>query len=454
MNYLNAIKILNDIESEYDVMSVKYKDVPVWPYVRIYLQDTLTFHQARKGSISNIYLVLKNLFFYNPLVLLKKEDIWHYCSVITRKQIGNMYYHHVTGDIALLYNRVLCLDSPERGKSHLPRKQIPEKNIISNAWSIFLTRSIEYLLRIKELNIEKIDLLESIIQRLNIQLDIRFYVRLLYAQKLATDILLKLGNKPKVVVMECPYTQMGSVWSMHAHNIPIIEFQHGVLNKEHYAYNSNYYSGILAPDEICVYGDEEFKYLTNKKNKYCTKVSRTGLFILEKSDEFFTEDIFSDYRDLYKHIIVISGETPYEKQLFQFIDCIAKQQKSDLFIYIPRRNSVNLETVTPNVSVKYNVNIYQYLKWCDIHCTVTSTTCLEAHYFHKPNIFYMIDNTGLLYYGAILNEANGAFFIKNEDEFIEAIKKCNGHFEYKEFFSHNHKDRIKNVLDYYLYKSE
>ena len=37
-----------------------------------------------------------------------------------------------------------------------------------------------------------------------------------------TLVLLLFGNKPKVVVMECPYDQMGYVWSFHNNNIRFV----------------------------------------------------------------------------------------------------------------------------------------------------------------------------------------------------------------------------------------
>ncbi len=97
MNYIEANSTLREIEHHFDVMSVKYKGVSVWPYVRCYLVDKLGYQKARKPSASNVIFILKNLFAYNPFVINKQMDIWSYSGVITRKQIGDKYYHHVSG---------------------------------------------------------------------------------------------------------------------------------------------------------------------------------------------------------------------------------------------------------------------------------------------------------------------------------------------------------------------
>ena len=39
MTYLEAVALLHDIESKYDVMSIKYKGVSVWSFLRLRLLD-------------------------------------------------------------------------------------------------------------------------------------------------------------------------------------------------------------------------------------------------------------------------------------------------------------------------------------------------------------------------------------------------------------------------------
>ena len=451
MDYLESIDRLKEIESKFDVMSVKYRGVSVWPYVRCYLVDMLGYQKARKPSASNVFFILKNLFAYNPLVITKKMDIWSYSGVITRKKIGDKYYHHVSGALPSITEKVLNLENPESSRHHFKKTEIPEKYIISNAWSIFLSRGFEYFLRLNNLSVENEYIFEEINNKLNITFDYKFRIRLLYAQKLATDFLLKVGKKPKVVAMECPYDQSGYVWSFHEHDIPVVELQHGVLNDNHYAYNSIYYGGILAPDEICVYGNEEYNFLRNRETPFCNMVTKTGLFILDKADQYFENDIFELERKSYKSIVVVAGQSDCEENLLAFIEETSNQTPDVFYAYIPRR-VCSLECHSKNVKIYFNVNIYQYLKWCDIHCTVSSTTCLEAQYFNKPNVFVELNNTAKQYYGNLLKEENGSFFVNSTDSFIYVLEKCSkpGNYYFLDLFTKGNVERLKEVFNKYI----
>lgn len=451
MNYIEAVKTLKNIEERYDVMSIKYCGISVWPYLRCYFVDQLGYQKARKPSMSNVFFILKNLFVYNPFVLRKKIDIWSYSGVITRKKLGSLYHHHASGVLPYITDSVLNLENPETSRPHFHRNEIPEKYIISNAWSIFLSRGLEYLLRLKHVNIENATIIEEINKECGVEFDYKFRARLLYAQKLATDCLLWFGKHPKVVVMECPYDQMGYVWSFHNHNIPVIELQHGVINSNHYGYNADFNSTILAPDALCVYGEEEYNYITNKKNPFCPIIKKTGLFILDEANKFFEEDIFKDERKSYDKIIVVAGQSDCEENLLNFIDKLSIITPDVLYVYIPRR-VCSLICNRKNVRILYNVNIYQYLKWCDIHCTVSSTTCLESQYFQKPNIFVQLNDTARIYYGHILSEDNGSFFVKNQEEFKAVIDQlcANPSFEYRDFFTKGNVELTKEVLKLYI----
>jgi hypothetical protein len=299
------------------------------------------------------------------------------------------------------------------------------------------------------LDIKNEKIIKDVLDKYGIMFNYKKHIRILYAQRLSTEVLLFLGHKPNVVFIEVPYTKMGYLWAFHKHNIPVVELQHGVLNSKHNAYNSLFNAEILAPDEICVYGEEEFKYLTEKTTPYSNKITKTGLFILEKSDVFFQKDIFKEYRGNYEEIVIVSGQTGYEKQLASFIDQVALRTPKNKFIYIPRRKT-KIYFKAKNISLIFGVNIYEYLKWCDIHCTIFSTTCLEAHYFSKPNILFDYNNIASNYYRTNLDEVNGFYYINNVDEFIKALYAIrNNKLTYKELFADNHFKRMKDVISRY-----
>lgn len=451
MNYIDAVDILKEIEQKYDVMSIRYRGVSVWPYLRCYLIDMLGYNKARKPSTSNAIFILRNLFRYNPLVIRKQMDIWSYSGVITRKKIGNLYHHHSSGVLPQIDDKVLNWEKPDPSKPHFNKNEIPEKYIVSNSWSIFLTRAAEYFLRfIPFKKIENGYVMEKINLDYNINYNYKYRVRMLYAQKIATDILLFFAKKPKLIAMECPYDQMGYVWSFHKHGLKVIEFQHGVLNANHYGYNSMFNGGILAPDAICVYGDEEYNYLKGRDVPFCERVEKTGLFIMEKANQYFKEDLFEGERRQYKKIIVAAGQNDFEEIFLRFIDETASLDLENLYVYIPRKKC-DLKKIGNNVRIVFDVNIYEYLKWCDVHCTVSSTTCLESQYFNKPNIFVEFNDTARIYYSSVIKEENGSFFVKTPREFVEKISFCTDrNFKFRNLFSKGNLEQTYKVINSYM----
>lgn len=451
MEYLEAVNLLHEIEDRYDVMSIKSKGIEIWPYLRIYLFDSIYVHRAQDVSVSSLKQVCKDLFFFNPLRFFNKYDVWNFSSRITRKKIGQYFEHHVSGALHKGYRKVLTLEDPANNGMVIRRRDIPEKNIVSNSWFNLVYGLIFVILRCLPLKIENEDIIRNIIQDYHIDFNYRKRVKMLYAQRKASDFFFAISFKPRLIIMECSYTQMGRVWSAHKRGIPVIELQHGVINGNHYAYNPRYSSKMLYPDEICVYGEEEYKYFQKGGRQFAPKVSMTGLYILDRMEEAFSDDIFAEYRDKYESVIVFAGQVGGEGWLSSFADSLAKEMQQVMFIYIPRHKSDFIHFTQTNVKYVFGVNIYEYLKWCDIHATISSTTGLEAHYFHKPVIFCDYKGVAKQYYGEILKNENGARYITTVQEFIDNYNELKGkNFVWKEIFAHNHLERITKVIDSYL----
>lgn len=447
MKYLEGVELIRQIESEYDVMSIRYKGISAWPYLRLYLLDKITANRENKASCSIIVLVLKSLFFYNPLQIFKQYDVWLFTGSERRKPIGGKMIHRVSGGMSTNIENCLMIEKPSKSNGHYHKKDIVEKCIVSEAWLLMTFRLLEVLFRLFPLKIENEFLLDRILRDKKLSFDYRHYFRLLNAQRMAMRIMIGVTKKPKVVVMECPYVSMGYMWAFHQVGIKIMELQHGVLNRYHDAYNAISYEKQMNPDCICVFGEEEYKYFTIEEPQYAPEVKMTGLFMLELADLYFNIDLFAKYRSKYKRIIVVAGQSNAEKHLSGFVNAIAYDRKDILFIYVPRTNDADVSSKEENVLIKKDVNIYEYLKWADVHMTISSTTCLEAHYYHTPTIFVDMNHLASEYYGNILTRKNGAVYITRKEEFDEAVEELlNGIFEWKELFAHHHTDRIIQVV--------
>lgn len=454
MEYLDSIKKIREIEEKYDVMTIKYRDMSVWPWLRIYLCDGLSVKkQQQEISSSNVKFVLKTLFTYNPLHLFSKHKIWTFSSQGGRKLIGNNVEHVVLGGISEIEQSTLNIEWADRTKRKYPQSRYKEKYLFPASWFLLLSHGIEVLFRCGIFKIEGKEIIDEILKDLGVDFDYVYFIRFLLAQKITMDFFLKVTYKPKVVVFLCPCTCMGFIWSLHKHNVPVVEMQHGVLNANHYAYNSRFHSKEFYPDQICVFGEDEYRYFTEENKSFCSDVVKTGSYVLEKSLLTFDKDIFESYREAYNTIVVVSGQTVYEKQMSSFVEEIAPINKDVLFVYIPRLSDEKLAFKFDNVIFRPGVNIYEYMKWCDIHMTISSTTCMEAQFFEKPTIFYDYDNLASTYYGNVFRRENGVCFIKNPSDF-STIKEffCNGIFTYRDIYTHGHMCILKKVLHKYLEK--
>ena len=78
MTYLEAVSLMKEIESRYDLMQIKYKGVSVWPLLRINIVDAISGNNETMKSTggSAIKQVLSTLFYYNPFDYFKKRSVW------------------------------------------------------------------------------------------------------------------------------------------------------------------------------------------------------------------------------------------------------------------------------------------------------------------------------------------------------------------------------------------
>jgi hypothetical protein len=452
MKYLDAVETIKILENKYEVLSIKYKDLALWPFIRIYLFDSLEDNSSQQTiSRKTVFTVLRAIFWYNPLRFFKQNKVWLFNAVERRKYINGKAIHRVSGAVTQIVSDTLMIEKPDSAIIHSSKNKINEKNIVSEAILIFLSHVIAFFLRFFRVKLEGEKLLKTMINDYNIHYNYAFHVRHFIAQYYAMNIILSIASKPALVIIECPYTMMGYVWSIKKHNIPVIELQHGVLNKNHYAYNSMYPSSELYPDALCVFGKIEYEYFTNQNTNYSPLIYETGLFVLDESIKYFKNDIFSDLRKNYKKIIAVSGQPEHEDEQLIFYNNLAKKHNQFVFLYIPRKNAPSKFNLCENFRVCLQVNIYEYLKWCDIHMTISSTTCLEAQYFNKPTIFFDYQNLASRYYSKIVKETNGGFYINTENEFDDAITKINdNNFQYLELFTPDHYNNIKTIIEKHI----
>ena len=450
MKYLEAVDKIRGIEANYDLMSIKCNGISIWPLVRINLIDRLDERDLtmKDNGRKAAAIVLKTLFKHNPFAAFRRHKIWLFAGYERRKVIGGENVLRVSGAVVEAEPDTLVIEKP----SHLQLNRCdaisPERHIISESWLLLLIHLFASILKITKQKIENEELLKAILEELNVDFDYKGSLRLLFAQKKVMSFLLHVLPNPKKVIIECPYTIMGYVWAFHNKDIHVVEMQHGVLNREHYAYNSYYHSNELYPDELWCFGDDEYQYLISNECHYCNIIKKTGLYFLELTNRFFVEDIFKEYRKNYDKIVLVAGQRGYEQIMASFTEEIAKEDKNSLFVYVPRTTEETVKITAENVIYTPRVNIYEYMKWCDIHLTISSTTAIECQYYKKPTIFYDYEKLGSTYYQNVLKEVNGIRYVMSPQEYLKALQDLNqSEIHYKECFTSNTVKIIQNLLN-------
>ena len=272
----------------------------------------------------------------------------------------------------------LVIEKPGKDQSSYPRKNIPEKDIVSESWLLMFVHAIVILTKWKKISLQNEVILQQVLADNHIQFDYNSAIRILIAQKNVFGVLLEITHKPKKVIIECPYTIMGYVWSLHKKGIPVIELQHGVLNDKHYAYNSLYSSPILYPDEICVFGQDEYEYLNGQDCHYCKKIHKTGLFFMELAKQSFTNDPLKEFRSKYEKVILVAGQRGYEEAMAEYVKGAARKTSNCLYVYVPRNTDAGLVFDQDNIVYRPGVNIYEYMIFKKAHWNLETDKNVRA----------------------------------------------------------------------------
>lgn len=449
MTYLEAVALIKKIEQKHDMMLVKYKGVSVWPLLRINIIDAISGNNKTMKStgVSAVKQVLSTLFYYNPLNYFCRHKVWLFAAYERRKIIDGKRILRVSGCVTEAEPDTLVIEKPSPDQCSHPRSEVPEKTVVSESWLLLMVHALAILSRPFSIKLENERLLRDVLEQYGIRFDYVSAIKILASQKKVFDVVLALLPKPKKVMIECPYSIMGYVWSLHNHNIPVIELQHGVLNDKHYAYNSLYKSDELYPNTLCVFGDEEYNYMMGDDSCYCSDVRKTGLYFMEMARKSFTKDPFAVFREQYKHIILVAGQRGYEDPMADYVRGAAKTTPDCLYVYVPRNVNAGLQFTEKNIVYRPGINIYEYMIWCDVHLTISSTTCLECQYYKKPTIFYNYSDMSMNYYSKVLKPENGVVYTDSADEYENALETVLTQvFTYKEVFAMDTVEKIKKVI--------
>ena len=298
-----------------------------------------------------------------------------------------------------------------------------------------------------------IDILEKEIKRQGYTLSLKRVIKKFFSFCTVLKIYFKL-KRPKAVFLRvyCAPDRMAISYVCKSLKIPVIEFQHGMMNK------NSVYDGLHATDfsfDKHFLPDYLFYYVLPKdiiNDFYLSheKCINTGEYILEYMVNH--KDSFSKK---YTNYLLVSLQETCQDKMVTFIIEAAERMPEFNFVLLPRtyeKRPSNL-SLPLNVFLEFKRNFYELLLDCKIHVTCYSTCALEAHAVRKPNILIdLLDSLGV---NKVLQhdlDMKIVSCVRTVDEFAEKVYHYKTFDEDRKtkdtapFIMFNHSERLKRAL--------
>jgi hypothetical protein len=404
---MSDIQKLYEIERLREVESITIEGIKIWAFIRNYAGSRLMFKQDRRirldaqrfwHIVNNIFYGIRNLFSaqYDNLIVSSSDQ---------RKEVHGQYVDRMDFLEDLLPGKSLHIEFP--APDHYPHKKIPSKYVISK-YVIYFLEAMYGAIKYKKPIIQNEALLKVVLDELGVDEDYGPLVKKFYCQYRVMNWLIRRYGIKRMFIAN-PYINMGYVLACKENDCPVVEFQHGIIGPEHYAYNVfKDLGGRLYPDYLLVFGNKE-KEIFTKSNYLISseKVITVGNFYIDhmlKSTSALRLE-FMGISDKYKKTVAVSLQDAFEEEILQFIAEAALLDTSICFVMKPRaRESGYYDKflLPSNVVFFDGHNTYESIKECDFHTTMTSTTAIESPSLGTRNVLMNINNLALEYYGKTL----------------------------------------------------
>lgn len=463
---LNAFDFIKEIETVYDVASLKIKHMEIWPFLRnayyFAYRNKYDFYLDRKKGFDLVKIsnVLKNVF-YGFGNFFKKYDYIVFSNIGEKRLMNGKYVNKLVFFLIseLGKEKVLLIENPA-GRVHYDLKSVSTNNVVSS--NFFLLLSYIPFLR-KKYDVKNETILNDINVTYNLNVDFNVIISRFVFYVFLFKVIFRI-YKPKRIFITQYYSlfHQAAIYSFNKLGIDTIEFQHGVINDQHPAYNVfKKLDKLFFPKYVFVFGDL-IKSFFSKNNYFIDydHVISVGNMYLDyinfdyvKSEE--TIELFNSYRKRYKKIVVVSTQLTIENKLIKFLKKLASLDESILYMFVPRDVNKNYvdNNFQSNIIIIKNLNVYQIIKESDFHATVFSTCALEAPALGVPNILINIDGLAKKYYVDILTNSDITRFVDTEEDFLTTVLTWNTKNMreimdmHNNFYEQNHKESLKKALN-------
>lgn len=435
---LKAMDFLRVVEKEFDVEDVKVNGLQVWQILRWHFTDVYdkTIVEAESSYTEKSHP--RKLDKYKKLARKLSNSLWNiknfnksypyilFTDRLEERTIDNKVSDKIAhGLITKLGKDILICVNPI-GEKHRLLEEYKHTEYMST--SVFDIKKVREKV---EIQIDREDILEEIEKKYAINVNYKLILKDFFGY---VEVFKKYLSKtrPKVVFVNCYYNiiHQALIMGCHLNNIKVIEFQHGLINDQHFAYNISKPIGRETfSDYLFVFGDyvkdSISEYFISKENIYSI-----GNFyiehVLEKSlNDKRLQQYFSKLREKFKQIAVVTSQTPVEEELIAFLKASSELNKEILYIFIPRNYNKDFSKYgfSENMILHKDIDFYQTASYSDVHLTVYSTCAVEALFFGIPNVLINIHELSKDNFGKLLGSDEYTEYVESPKELVSSITK-------------------------------
>lgn len=465
-----ALDIINQIENEFEVNSILYNGVKIWPILRVTLfiqleqnefypreKENKTDNKSiRKNIIIDVLYIIKQFFlesikkeFIKPLLFNKS---YHKAKIVflgisshRTEKVQNKYFHKVFDSlIHYIKNKkeVVFLELIEKGN----KEPFYSKSLILNQ----KMTTYYYKQKFKNINlsvtqVDGLDEFKSYLleryKNLNLNTtEILYRLNRIFTYK---DYFIKLFKKlnNKYLFLDIYYfdKSMGAILAAKHLNILTCEIQHGSQGPEtvgHGRWECMPKDGYrFFPDIFWVWDEFSFKNIISwSKNTNCHNAILGGNPFLAYINDYY-QNSFKKKKDKKYLLFTMQALTIEEKSFFEEVVC--KIINIDLglnWIFRLHPNHINNQKLwLENFFLKHNMknveiqmpeeSLVDVLMGAQLHMTFFSTVALEAFTLGKKNV--ILGQNGVEYYKDYLSEDTFLFIEDDydlENKFLNFMK--------------------------------
>lgn len=410
----------------FGVAKLKVKGKAFWPFFKVFFFDA----QFVQGGTQTTFTLgqkikfLKSLF-YGFFNWFGPVDYLVFSNSDQRKLIDGLYVDKSADFIHQKLANTLHIELPVF--IHFPLKLLPYKRVVSQL-PLRILEGVYAKLFLKDADVTGVEVAKQLNNDFGTNTDVVAIGKRFYAQYWLMKKLLS-WKKPKAVFMAVPYMKMGYVLAAREAGIPVVEMQHGSINKSHFGYvNYTQVNPLLFPSYLFAYGSDTKKVFQDDNITFAEQnvipIGHYYLHLIQKKDSHS----FVGVKPILSANVSISislQDDSVGKQIVPFMIEVAKRRPGWKIVFIPRktpRAEYEKMNLPSNIHFLPHLNVYEVIKVCKLHTTAFSTCALEAPTLGKCNILVNIDNKAMEYFSEILNNSQVTTFVNSVSEYIEAVE--------------------------------